>query len=275
VVEGAQAFMLSVLAPLALPLAIFAYTQSLVNTVAGFWNLATQAYPVIGANAAPAIAALSAPAASPAAPWATTTAANLAAVPAAIATCVIPTPPSAVGAGGSTATPPAGDPRHGTALLLAAAAQAGTFASNPAPGPVMAATMAANCVAQACAAASDIVYTSQQDALAEQALIVPAIDAAIALALQAASVSATLAGTLWRALTALRAAFLADMSATVGRLPAVATLTIPVATPTWLIAQYLSGDNPSALVATYNDLVARNAIRHPAICPAGTIEYLQ
>lgn len=274
-VAAAKAFMLSLLTPLALPLAIFSYVQSLVNTVVGFWQLATQPYPVIGAAAAAPIATLGAPATSPLAPWATATVDNLSAVPAAIAACTIPTPPSAVGAGGSTATPLAGDPRHAVTLLLAAAAQARSFATNPGPGPGMAATLAAIAVAQACAAASDIVYTSQQDAQAEQALILPAIDAAIALALMAAPSAPSLAGMLWRGLVALRAAFLADMSAIIGRLPAVAILAIPVATPVWLIAQYLSGDAPSALVAVYNDLVVRNGIRHPAVCPPGSIEYLQ
>lgn len=274
-VAAAKAYLLKLLTPLALPLAIFSYVQGVVNTIVGFWQAATQPYPVIGANAASAITALAAPAASPLAPWATNTVANLSAVPAAIAACTVPTPPSAVAAGGSTATPPAGDPRHAVTLLLSAASQAASFAANPGPGPGIAATLSAQCVAQACAAASDIVYASQQDAQAEQALIVSAIDAAIALALRAAPSAPSLAGTLWRGLVALRAAFLADMSATIGRLPTVATLAIPVATPVWLIAQYLSGDAPSNLVATYQDLVARNRIRHPAICPPGSVEYLQ
>jgi prophage DNA circulation protein len=123
-------------------------------------------------------------------------------------------------------------------------------------------------------AASTISYTSQQDAQAEEATLMAAIDAAAVAAVSAVSSSPTLAGTLWRGLADLKAAWAADMNSIIGRLPAVVTVTTRSTIPAWILAQYVSGDNPEDVVATYNDLIARNDIRHPAMVPPGAIEVL-
>ncbi len=70
---------------------------------------------------------------------------------------------------------------------------------------------------------------------------------------------------------ALRAAWVADMNERIGRLPSVALLTPPGPTTAWHIAQHLVGDDPSQIVATVQDLVRRNGLRHPALIPAGTV----
>ena len=52
------------------------------------------------------------------------------------------------------------------------------------------------------------------------------------------------------------------------------TLTLLGTTPVWLIAQGLVGDTPDQVLATYQDLVTRNAIAHPALAGPGAIEAL-
>lgn len=85
---------------------------------------------------------------------------------------------------------------------------------------------------------------------------------------------ATAASGLWRALTAARAAWIADMTAAIGRLRAVVVLTPPGPTPVWLLAHYLAGDTPDRVVATYVDLVVRNGIRHPGLPVTSPVEAL-
>ena len=101
------------------------------------------------------------------------------------------------------------------------------------------------------------------------------VAAAEAAATATAPASPVALGGLWAALVAARQAWMADMTSTIGRLPAVANLTLP-ATPVsvWLVAQYLSGDDPASLVATVGTLMARNNLYSPAIT-APTVEILQ
>jgi hypothetical protein len=73
---------------------------------------------------------------------------------------------------------------------------------------------------------------------------------------------------------ALQAALAADMTATIGRLPAVQTLTLAAPASLWLIAQYLVGDTPGLVLPTYLDLRARNDIINPAVPPPGPLEVL-
>ena len=271
----ARGWLRGLLAPLILPLAVFAYAQRFVAQVSTYWTFAVSgglASDIISSVAVAPIAALSGAPATPA--NAATTADALAGVPAAIADASVPTPLAAVGPGSSAVTPDAADPAAVAALLLAVAAKVASSAGDPAPGPGLSVAMQAIIVAEAIRAASDIIFTSQQDAMAWRDRLLVGLDATIsAAALQAQAMPAD-AGALWRNLVGVRQAFLADMTATIGRLPAVLTVTLPTGVSAWLVAQYLAGDAPGGVVATYRDIVARNAVRHPAMVPAGAIEVL-
>ena len=271
----ARAYLRSLLAPIILPLAVFAYAQRFVGQTATYFQFATAGglnADLLGAAVAGPLAAL---VGAPATPGnAASTADALLAVPAAVAQASVPTPPAAVGAGGSLSTPASADPGVAAALLLAVAGQVAGAATDPAPGPGLAAAMQAGIIAQAVAAASDITFTSQADAQMWRDRLLAGLDAATAAAAIATQAAPLEAGLVWRALVALRASFLADMSATIGRLPPVETVTLRNATSAWLLANYLAGDATGGVVATYRDIVARNRIRHPAMLPAGPVEVL-
>ena len=68
---------------------------------------------------------------------------------------------------------------------------------------------------------------------------------------------------------------MARRHALVRRLPAVETLTLPGAAPTWLVAHHLVGDAPSRVAGQYQDLARRNRLRRPARLPAGPVEVLR
>lgn len=275
-VASAKAWLHGALAPVAMALAAFAYAQNFVSTCIGMWHGLVGGADIIGPDTAPALAVLAAtPQSTPSPVWATTTTDALAAVPAAIASSSVPTPPAAVGPGASAVTPEAADPRVAAGVLLSAATSVAAIAVDPAPGPSLSAAMQALAVLEAVRAASDITFTSQQDASAWRDRLLAALDAAAAAAAAQAQAAPVEAGGLWRALQAARAALLADMAATIGRLPAVATLTLAGPTSAWLIATYLAGDTPELLVDAYLDLVARNNIASPGLVPAGKLEILQ
>jgi hypothetical protein len=271
----ARAWLAELLKPLILPLAVFAYAQRFVGRVATYWTYATSgglASDILGSAAAARIAALSGAPASPA--NADITADALLAVPVAIAQASVPTPPAAIGPGGSAATHAAADPAATATLLLGVAARVALLAGDPQPGPMLACALQAAIVIQAIAAASDIIFASQLDATAWRDRLLAGLDASITAAAVQAQAAPTEAGALWRSLVAVRASFLADMSAAIGRLPPVNALTLVTSAPAWLVAQYLSGDAPGGVVATYRDLVARNGIRHPAMVGPGVLEVL-
>jgi hypothetical protein len=266
------------LAPLILPLALVSYANRTAGLVASWWRVATGggvAANILGIRADAPIAALAAPAVVPAGTtWADAMVANLAAVPDAIAAASVPTPPAAVGPGASALTSVAADPAATATVLLGVAAQVSGLAADPTPGPGIAVGQQAQIVLAAIAAASDMVFASQQDALAWRDRLLAALDLAItAVARQAASLPIEGAA-LWRTLLAVRSAVAADYNARIGRLPAVRQMLLPAAAPVWLIAQHLSGDRPELVAATYRDLVARNRISHPGVPIAGTIEAL-
>ena len=203
----------------------------------------------------------------------------LSAPTAAIAGTSTPATPSAVASGGSTATPVPVDGRVTAALILSASATIGTATLSAAPiqippGPALILVVQSFMLIDATAAASAIEFGSQQEAIAWRDRISTAYDAA---ALSAAALVPAAPGSsaaLWRALIAARAAWAADMNTTLGRLPAVATFTPPGQAPVWVLAQYLAGDDPAAIFATWRDLIARNGIVHPALPPVGKLEVL-
>ena len=158
---------------------------------------------------------------------------------------------------------------------ISAAASAITPPGAPPITAILAVAAQATILADAVSVASDIPFESQQDARASQARISGGLAAAMAQAAAMARTNATTAGSLWRALRALDAAWAADMTATIGRLPVVATFTPPANVPLWIVAQYLAGDTPDRVIATHNDLRIRNRIANPAVPPSGPLEVLR
>lgn len=73
----------------------------------------------------------------------------------------------------------------------------------------------------------------------------------------------------------LRAALVADINETIGRLPTVTVVTTSAETDAFVMAGHLFGDRPEAIEAGYRSIVERNRPRHPASLPAGRIEALQ
>ena len=193
---------------------------------------------------------------------------------AAIAGTTTPPIPSAVAPGGSTATPTPVDGRVTAGLLVSAAATLAPPAGAQSPIPALRAVMTAILLADALQAATDIAYTSQQEATAWRDKGAVALDAAAAQAAALVPTDALSAAPLWRGLTAARTAWIEDMSATIGRLPVVATFQPPAPAPVWALAYYLYGANPKRMLGGYLDIVARNGIANPGLPPVGPLEVL-
>lgn len=185
-----------------------------------------------------------------------------------------PLVPSAVAPGGTTTAAPAADPADVVTTLLASMPGIRALATGPAPAPALSAAMQAVLAAAAVQAATSIDYASQQDAKAQEATLFAALDQAIGAAATAAATDPLNVPPVWIDLVEIKSALAADMNALIGRLPAVVTINLPAPMPVWLLAQYVSGDDPSAVYATWQDIIARNGVRHPAMLPAGAIEVL-
>jgi prophage DNA circulation protein len=280
--QQVRGFINTVLSPLQLPLALIGYAERFAGYVETAFSIlgslggSGSNSPIVASAVALPLATLAATAANGTDPtWSTDVANALCSVPEAAAASSVPTPPAAVAPGGSIATPAPADPQAAATMLLAAAASIQAAAdTDPAPGPSLAAALVAACIVQAIAASSDIVWTSQQDATAWETTLVAQLDDATEAVAGQCQAYPLAAGPVWRALITLRSALVIDMQAQIGRLPAVDTLTLPRVSSAWWIAQYLVGDTPSDVIATYSDLVARNAVVHPALVPAGPVEYL-
>lgn len=274
---GAGALLDAVLAPAALSLAAIGYVERFGNAMAAQWTLlAGDAGGAVAAAAVAPVAALGTiNTVSPLDDYADGVTALLSAVGTAIAAASTPVAPAAVAPGGNTALPVPVDGRIAANLLLSAAAFASGYAADPAPGPALSAVQQSLALCDAVGAASDIAFASQQEARTWLGTLDAALATAAAQAAVLAATQATAGGALWRALTAARAALAADMSAIIGRLPAVATFTLARVAPLWLIAQHLAGDDPSQVVPTYLDLASRNAIANPGAVPPGILEVLR
>jgi prophage DNA circulation protein len=274
----AQNWLANAMMPAVNVLGAFGYVQNWLTKVANTFETAIEGTPsssVIGGAASAAIAVLLLPTTAPSPSWALTAAEQLIGLPQAIAGSGAPLIPSAVAPGGATTAATAADPADVVATLLAAVPGVVATANNPSPGPALAAGLQAAIVATAVQAAAGINYTSQQDAMAEAAILYTAIDAATVTAALAAQTDPANAAPVWRDLVALKGSLAADMNALIGRLPPVVTIYIPQVMPAWMIAQYISGDAPSEVVATYQDIIARNKVFHPALVPPGALEVLQ
>lgn len=179
----------------------------------------------------------------------------------------------AVGAfGGTLSTAPLVETAAATRLLLTVAA--GIRLDATAPPGLRLATQAL-LVAEAVQLGVQVPFASRQEALAMRAALDAALVQMGADAAAAAVAEPVYAGGIWQQVAALRAGLARDMSERIGRLPAVESLILPGAAPTWLVAQHLAGDAPGAVTAQYLDLVARNRPRRPARLPAGAVEVLR
>jgi len=267
-----------VLAAAQLTVAVIAAVQSLASTVLGVWNT------VLGAADAVITAAVAAPLAllaaiddlAPNASYPANVAVAFGGVSAAIAGTSTPLIPAAVAPGGSLTPPAPQDGRTTANLILAALPSLVAPAQAPAAAQAMAAAAQAMAVAGAVQAASDITFTSQQEASTWQQTLYAAVGAAAntAALLVATPATASAGSALWRALVNAQSALASDMNAEIGRLPPVITFTPPAPAPAWLYAQYLAGDNPSQVPAVYLDLVRRNGIVNPGAPPPGPLEVL-
>ena len=265
-----------VLRPLGIALGIIRYIQQFAVSAIAIWDVATASAgdSQVSAAVATPLSGLGNVAALPLdASYGGAVADSFAAPSAAIAAAAVPDTPAAVAPGGDISLPAATDPRI-TARVLLSAADGLAPASITAQGAQVALAAQAFAVADAASVASDIPFTSQQEALDWKQRLLAALDQAASLAARAAAIDPIFAGPVWRALIALRAAVAADMNAVIGRLPAVRVLTSPAVTSAWLLAQHLSGDTPDQMLGTYLDIIARNDIAQPALVPAGPLEVL-
>lgn len=278
VTADAQTWLANAMTPAVNALGAFGYVQTYLTTAYGVFNAAIASAggsaTEIAAAANADLALLATPTTAPSAGWAATTAGQLVAVPVAMAGACSPPVPSAVAAGGVATPAAAADPAETVAALLAAVPGIAATTSAAPPAPAIAAGMQAVIIAQAIAAASNITYDSQQAAEAQGAVLFTALDSAITAAAVAAQSDPANAAPVWRDLVGLKAAFAADLNAVVGRLPPVVIINIESGSSAWLLAQYISGDNPAEVYATYRDLISRNDIFHPAIVAPGAIEVL-
>lgn len=199
---------------------------------------------------------------------------------AALAAATTPPIPAAIGPGDAATTPTPVDGHITAAAMLSVAAAAAAAPLPATPGPELSLAVQAIVLADACSAASDIAFTDATEATTWRDRIAAALDLAATQAAAAASAATAPAspvalGGVWAALVAARDAWMSDMNAVIGRLPTVDTLSLP-ATPVsiWLVAQYLSGDEPTNLVATVDTIAARNGLYQLGAIAAPTLEVL-
>ena len=271
-----------VLAPIALGLSAVSQVESMAGEIGGTLGTLISACtnPLVGAAGALPIGLLSSLAGlTPSAGYARAAGDILAAPTQAIAQTSAPMIPSAVAPGGSTVTPTPVDGRITAALILSAAStiSVATASGVPVqipPGPALVVSAQAFMLCDAAYAASTIVFSSQQEATAWRDRIALAMDVAIGTAATLMGAHPAPATTLWTALMNARAAWISDMTTTIGRLPPVVLFTPPGAAPVWVLAQFLAGDDPSKVIPLYFDIIARNNITHPAQPGPGPFEVL-
>jgi prophage DNA circulation protein len=211
---------------------------------------------------------------------------------AALAQVYRPQPASGIGAGDTAVTPPAADPRAGSGLQLAIAAdlgrrlrpgEAGTAGLSvlapeayPTSAPERAVLLAAEVAAltEAAGLVLLIPFESRQEAQARSASLDLALRRAQTSAAALAQELAAPAAALWRGLSDTRARLSLDLSEVAGRLPAVQRIAPPVSASAFLLAQHLAGDDPASVIAFAQDVVTRNRLRHPAMLGADPVEVL-
>jgi prophage DNA circulation protein len=194
--------------------------------------------------------------------------------PALIAGTALPAATPAIAAGGDAGTD--------TTLRLDAAVVADALlamaAWTPPPAIVVPAgvlvALRGYALAAAIAAGARQRFISRQAALAWRARADAAIAAAQRdVAAMAGDAPGQVAAT-YQALAGLRQALARDISAGLGRLPAVRRLTVPNDCTAWAVANHLAGADARLIRPIYDDLVVRNGL-DPAVVRAGAVlEYL-
>lgn len=279
---AAYQMLAAVLAPVALTLTAVSQVESLAGEVSSILGslVAPCSAPQVGVAAAQPIALLTNINGAPLdGTYAATVGELLAAPGDAIATTTTPAVPAAVAPGGPITTPVPVDGRITAQLLLSAigALNSVTLTGAPIqipPGPALILCAQVCLLGSATSAASDIAFTSQQEAMSWRDQIAAAIDAATLAAAAQVPTTAAAASALWRGLIALRASWFADMNGLIGSLPAVVTFTPPAPAPVWRLANYLAGGDTTKVVPIYRDLIARNGIVHPGAPVPGPLEVL-
>lgn len=290
VVDQATLMMQSVLSPLAVPVVMASAVSSVVSSVGGIWSSLTGSAPVATQTAtSDALAFLNAGVALPTSntdgAWANSLVTALSAVPAALVAAVTPVAQSAVAPAqlvtGDTTDDV--DPSAATTMLLSAADQSGSLAtqylpSSLSPESTLATALAARTltVVQAIAAQSSVTWSSQVDAEAGRDRMLAAIDAISSDidVITSEGLSVPVAG-LASSVGDMRSALVADINARIGRLPALLTLQTHRQMSAWQIAYAIAGDNVSDVESTWDDLISRNGIRHPGRVGPGDIDVLE
>ncbi len=275
--QDAQTWLAGAMAPLMGGVAAFSFVQGWLGDVVGqFGDAASltasagEILPAVSGELAGITSALGTSVTS----FPATASAAVAATLAAWSGAATPVQPSAVAPGGTTTAAAAADPTDVVTTLLTALPGIVSLGTGPSPAPALSAAVQAQIVGAAVQAASNITYTSQQDAIAMGTQLYAALDQAIGAAATAAATDPLNAPAVWLDLVGVKGALAADLNALIGRLPAVVIINTPRTMPVWLLAQYVSGDTPSAVFATWQDIINRNQVRHPAMLPAGPVEVL-
>lgn len=255
----------------------FSFAQSWLGNLVGVFSEAvslTESAGEIGPAVAGELAGIKGALGSAGGDFPDTASAAVSATVSAWSAAATPAVPSAVAPGAVLTPAPAADPTDVTTSLLSALPAIAKLGTGPTPAAAMAAAVQASVVAGAVQAASDINYPSQQEARAMGAQLYSAIDGAIAAAGALAANDPLNITPVWRDLLAVKAALAADLNAAIGRLPAVVVINTPRALPLWLVAQYAYGDNPGQIFTMWQDMIARNRVRNPAVLLPGPVELL-
>jgi hypothetical protein len=271
---AARALLAAVLAPVRLVLGVVSAVVGFASQVSAWVSIiAGGGLQILIASSLPGLAAIRA--LVPGVDYADTVAVALAAPSAALAAASNPPIPAAVGPGQDAETAAAIDGRITAAAMLDLATLVQTWVTRPAPAPSLALATACLVLADAAAAASDIAFTSGDEAITWRDRVTAALDAAAHATAGVAAGNPLALGAVWDALAAARAAWLADMNSTIGRLPRVATLALPAPALAWEVANFLSGDDPASIVTVFSDVVVRNRLHPLNLIAAPTLEVLQ
>ena len=274
--SAGDALLADILAPAAMTIAAISAVEQFAGDWIGTWTQAVGALVDAPASIAAGIAGLGGvDALTTNSTYQTNVATALSAPSSAVLAAAAPAQAAAVAPSGAVTPATPLDARAATTAILAAVTGATPAATATTPATTVALAAQALAVADAVQTSTAIAFTSQQEATEWAQLLTAALTAATTLAAATAAQQPRSAGDVWRALMAAQAALSTDMVSVIGRLPAVVQFTVPHTASVWQIAQALSGDTPSLVVATYLDIVARNDILNPGAVPPGILEVLQ
>lgn len=276
-IEGAQAYVAAIVAPLGDALGLISLAQSVLGRVGAVYDslLGTSAYGTgrdsTGGLALAAAASLDAVTGGVAlvagANLAAQSTALLAAVPAALALAADSAADPAIGPGPlEAAHAPAADPIVTAQVMLAALPMLQPAAGDQPVATALLQAARVQAVAAAVSAASCAAWDSRDQAVIWRG----AVDTALA-GVQA-ELAAAGAGPAWRALRDVRTAWARDMTEAIGRLLPVQHIGIGAPVSAWQVALAAAGDTPSQIRPALLDFVRRNRIRHPGLVAAGRYE---